>query len=578
MSSAAQSLSVLMLIAAVGIAGITTFALRHYREPGARGFSLTGVSMACWTAVVAINVYPTQILPVHVSMTLRNAFLLGIALGWLLFVLEYTRRERIDLRPLPVAAVLVIPVVTVVLTATNPLHHLVVGAETPSEIRGGAEVVLGPWQLVFLTYVATLTLIPAWLLARDLRSAHGEHRRQIQLILAGWAIAALGANDYLLISTLDGVPRFVRISAFTYLTAAGLFTVALFRYQLFGLVPVSRRTVVETMPDPVIAVDSDGTVRDVNPAARELFGWDGDSADAASDGGLTASSALDVPSMRDYSVEDIAGTPLEVFCRDHPEIVDHYRSGAGDTELSIDDGETTRYFSVTSERINEDQPGSVILLRDVTALKRREQQLERKNQQLDEFASFVTHDLRNPLTVANLSLEAADSIDDDSIEKVKDAHQRMEQMIADVREIARIDRASLDPDRVDLAAVASRAWDQVETGDARLSLPENARVKADEQYLLHVFENLFRNSIEHGGTDAAITVGVLAGGFYVEDDGPGIPESERADVLDYGYSTAEGGGFGLAIVKNVAEVHGWEVTVTESEEGGARFEFTAVET
>ena len=71
---------------------------------------------------------------------------------------------------------------------------------------------------------------------------------------------------------------------------------------------------------------------------------------------------------------------------------------------------------------------------------------------------------------------------------------------------------------------------------------------------------------------------LLEDGFYVEDDGPGIPEENRTDIFDSGYSTTgEGTGFGLSIVKRVAEAHGWDITVTESEVGGARFEITGVE-
>ena len=113
-------------------------------------------------------------------------------------------------------------------------------------------------------------------------------------------------------------------------------------------------------------------------------------------------------------------------------------------------------------------------------------------------------------------------------------------------------------------------------------------------------ENLIRNAVEHGGDDVAITVGSLGDrkadggddgangeatektsgevGFFVEDDGPGIPEANRDEAFDAGYSTSrEGTGFGLRIVEQVATAHGWSVRVTESREGGARFEVTGVE-
>ena len=66
-------------------------------------------------------------------------------------------------------------------------------------------------------------------------------------------------------------------------------------------------------------------------------------------------------------------------------------------------------------------------------------------------------------------------------------------------------------------------------------------------------------------------------GFYVEDDGPGIPADERDRVLDPGYMSAAAGiGFGLAIVDRIAAAHGWTVRVAESVDGGVRFEFAGV--
>ena len=87
--------------------------------------------------------------------------------------------------------------------------------------------------------------------------------------------------------------------------------------------------------------------------------------------------------------------------------------------------------------------------------------------------------------------------------------------------------------------------------------------------------------MEHGSDGGSLTVVVAGvdGGFTVEDDGSGISEAERADVFERGYTTHENGtGFGLPIVKTVADAHGWSVELTESDAGGARFEFTGVET
>jgi len=64
----------------------------------------------------------------------------------------------------------------------------------------------------------------------------------------------------------------------------------------------------------------------------------------------------------------------------------------------------------------------------------------------------------------------------------------------------------------------------------------------------------------------------------VADDGVGIDEADRESLFDSGYSTKDDGtGLGLSIVERMVRAHGWEIAVTESENGGARFEITGVE-
>jgi signal transduction histidine kinase len=183
------------------------------------------------------------------------------------------------------------------------------------------------------------------------------------------------------------------------------------------------------------------------------------------------------------------------------------------------------------------------------------------------------------LAVAQGHLELArEGGDDDHLEKVAWAHDRMQTLIENLLGLAwdGEDVAAFKP--VDLARLAEDCWTTVETADATLVAEVDRAIQADESRLKQLFENLYRNGVEHGGDDVTVTIGELEDGFYVEDDGPGIPEANHQAVFERGYSTSESGmGLGLSIVKQVVEAHDWEIRVTEGSTDGARFEITSVE-
>jgi signal transduction histidine kinase len=103
-------------------------------------------------------------------------------------------------------------------------------------------------------------------------------------------------------------------------------------------------------------------------------------------------------------------------------------------------------------------------------------------------------------------------------------------------------------------------------------------VRANRPRLQRLLENLIRNAVEHGAADATVRLGELPGGFYVEDDGKGVPEDRRDKIFETGYSESDRGtGFGLSICRQIAEAHQWGIEATEGQTGGARFEITGVD-
>ncbi|MFC6940612.1 GAF domain-containing sensor histidine kinase [Salinirubellus sp. GCM10025818] len=213
--------------------------------------------------------------------------------------------------------------------------------------------------------------------------------------------------------------------------------------------------------------------------------------------------------------------------------------------------------------------------------KRATERIREQRDRLEEFAGVVSHDLRNPLNVARGFLEMAEETGDpEDFDRSLNALDRMEALIDDLLVLAREGQEISDTGPVPLSEVIEECWSFVATEGATLEIRMDPTVRADGSRLQQLFENLFRNAIEHGGEDVTVRVGTLEDdpGIYVEDDGPGIPAEERSRVFEDGYSTSEDGtGFGLVIVRQVVDAHDWNVDVTESESGGARFEITGVD-
>jgi signal transduction histidine kinase len=192
----------------------------------------------------------------------------------------------------------------------------------------------------------------------------------------------------------------------------------------------------------------------------------------------------------------------------------------------------------------------------------------------------LSHDLRNPLNVAQGRTEFLDVDDqEEHLAAIRRAHDRMETLIEDVLTLARQGQTVGETTVIPIQRTLTRAWSHVDTGTASIDAAIDLEIEADESRLQQLFENLFRNAIEHGGDNVTVRVDTLAdgAGFYVADDGPGIPPDEQEKIFDHGYSTTtEGTGFGLAIVQQVVRAHGWTITVTESTDGGARFEIRGI--
>jgi PAS domain S-box-containing protein len=279
------------------------------------------------------------------------------------------------------------------------------------------------------------------------------------------------------------------------------------------------------------------------------------------------------------SSADFEGTrPANLFPEDiAEETVSHYRKALDGDSHTFEQRYEGSVYRVRTLPIHDDDgevASGMAVSQNVTDRRRRERELERQNERLSEFASIVSHDLRNPLLVATARLELAEAeCESEHLEDVARAHDRMEALIKDLLTLARQGETATDVELLDLPTLVETCWRNVRTERAKLVVETDRRIRAEKGRLEQLLENLIGNAVEHAGDDVTVTVGDLDDGFFFEDDGRGVPDSAREDIFEAGYSTVpKGTGFGLNIVEEVANAHGWTVDLCESAAGGARFE------
>ena len=309
-------------------------------------------------------------------------------------------------------------------------------------------------------------------------------------------------------------------------------------------------------------LDEDGSIRYQSPAIARLCGFEQD---------------------------DLVGIPCtECFHPDdHDRVYDAFKTIVSSEEFTVETVEYRHlkadgtYVWVESVASSNPTPDGyyVINTRDISERKQQQKALESTNERLEAFARIVSHDLRNPLSVAQGYLEMAEEESPSNYHlTVSNALDRMETLIESLLRNARGETQGREIESVDLTRLSERCWQHIVHDKATVEIDVDQAIYADVLQLTQLLENLFRNAIEHGSQDAVISIGTLEDGFYVEDNGTGIPEAERERITERGYSTSsDGTGLGLAIVQEIADSHGWQLRATDSTTGGARFELTGVE-
>jgi PAS domain S-box-containing protein len=569
-----------------GLAGVS---LRHRTRRGPRLLGAVLLVMSLWSLGDAMRFAAPDAASILLWDRVRDTGIIFLAPTIFLFVAHYTDKHRWLTRKYAGTLYLISGGFFIV-SLVNPrnlwrfVETVDPGTPPPVFVEGR-----GLLWYVFAIYGPAVAAASYYLIftkmAEEKRA--GIYRSQSLLVGIGILTPILLTSFFLLnLVPFDPTPLGFGVTGVT-------FGIAIFRYDLLDVTPVARDTVISTTSSGVLVVDSDGTIVDANAALSDI---------------------LDRPK------DELIGNDFSSLRSGFPHLLDQIHGLHDGTQtVTISQDGTRRHYDVTVSPVQTEadgHAGRVIIFNDATEtvenqreLRERTAELERQNERLDRFASLVSHDLRTPLQLAQTYTELAEQSDGEpDFESIHEAHERMDAMIDDLLTMSRAGRTIDETTVVSLDTVARESWIHTETEDVEFesAVPEDAVIQADPGRLRQLFENLFRNATEHGVSDEpsvadapddavehgldephsdndgptlSVSVGILEtddgdlAGFFVEDDGTGIPEDERDTIFEYGYTTsADGTGFGLAIVSEVVEAHGWDLSVTESEAGGARFE------
>jgi signal transduction histidine kinase len=533
---------------AVALLGRTTWtALRARERPSGRAFAALLGTLTAW-ALVALGVELATTVPDYgVAGVLELASLgLGVALPgvWTVYVLGYAGRG-IGLtrrRVLMLAAGVGLPVVL------GGAVFAVAAIQPPESVGSPALAVLLSLLAVWLLYLSVLFVYTAFVLLR----LGWRHARvstlQVAVLLLAISAPYLGGVVGASLSTADGVTVGL-------LTAGTLFAVAVRRYPVMTGFPrsesVARTRVVEALQEAVVVLDWEGYVLDANETTAQLF---------------------------DRSADALVGDPVDSVV-DGVEDTDLSAGATGTVTLGTTKGLRRFQYSVSAVDSSGDsgESGSnpvarAVVFRDVTDRQTREQRLTVLNR-------VLRHNVRNELDVV---LAHAERVDDETLHTgIRDSATALLELSEKAREAEEVMQASTGPpEPVDLVAVATDVAEEYRSADSEseiaLSCPDELTVPSHRAVVRKLLSELVDNAVGHSdGSPSRVEISVRSCGettaeVVVADDGPGIPERERAILTDGTETPLEHGrGVGLWTVKWAVTQLGGEIAFDANDPEGS---------
>jgi PAS domain S-box-containing protein len=322
----------------------------YTRRPNRGAIPLTWFALSCtlWSLGAGLEAGAVTESRKILFSQIEYPGIIGAVLAWLVFALDYTGSDAWR-RPRNIILLSIIPVITLILVATNNLHHWY-WTGTVWEANSFGPILVyerGPWYWVFVSFSYVVYLAGVFFILRFGFKNQRFYRIQLAAICFGTIIPFIGSIMYLLkLSPVEGLD----LAPFSFILVGVVYGFTLFRLRFLDMLPVARSALVEKMPDGIVVVDSNGMIVDMNPAAEMISG-------------LTRLEATGHPAAGVW-----------------PQIVQIMASAdsRGQAEIVTQNAETKSFIDVSiTPLLNDNQQagGQLLVFRDVTEQRKMEQNL-----------------------------------------------------------------------------------------------------------------------------------------------------------------------------------------------------------
>jgi PAS domain S-box-containing protein len=435
-------------------------------------------------------------------------------------------------------------------------------------------------------YAAALLLNLAEYVRAYRETEDAARRKRILDLVVAFAIVYCSAVDF---APMFGAAR--RPVAYIPVLAFIIFAAQNIRRHRLRAITAARaaREILETMADALFVLDADGCIRVINDAARKLFG---------------------------YTESEILGKPIDVLEEADASSVTlrGLRGAVRDQErvfISKDGERIDVSISVSAVHEDEVEEGAVVIVRDIRARKRAEQelhalieQLRVSNAELEDFAHVASHDLQEPLRKIQafgdrLRTRYGEALTDegrDYLARMQSAAQRMQRLINDLLAFSRVTTKGQPFVPVDLKQVAADVVHDLEVRlhetQGEVHIGELPVIEADPLQMRQLLQNLLGNALKFHRADVRPVVEIEAGILHargangngrceltIRDNGIGF-EPQYADRIFtmferlHGRGKYEGTGIGLAICRKIVQRHHGDISARSTPGAGATFVIT----